>query len=299
MNILITTELYSDFLNCRYKAFLKATAMPGTASEFQALESTLQTEFAERARQHLRGSLPASQVSHAPKSLAQALQREYPLITSAHANVGHLSVRLDALVRSPTKSSTEYIPVLFVHREQLVRCDKALLAFWGLFLQRIGLASARFGKIIHGESLATARVRIENLIPSVEHDLLDLASFFKGNTGPKLRLNSHCSVCEFREHCRTVAVDNDDLSLLRTLKDKELDKLNAKGIFTTTQLSYTFRPRRRRKNAKKPLQSTIIRYRPSPSERIRSTSLRSQKCPKTRDVSISILKAFPTETSTT
>ena len=43
-----------------------------------------------------------------------------------------------------------------------------------------------------------------------------------------------------------------DLSLLRTLKDKDLAKLNAKGIFTTTQLSYMFHPRRRRKNTNKP-----------------------------------------------
>ena len=46
-------------------------------------------------------------------------------------------------------------------------------------------------------------------------------------------------------------MEKDDLSLLRGLKPKELLKLNSKGIFTVTQYSYTFRPRRRRKKAAK------------------------------------------------
>ena len=42
-----------------------------------------------------------------------------------------------------------------------------------------------------------------------------------------------------------MAVEKDDLSLLANLPDKERSRLNCKGIFTVSQLSYTFRPRRR------------------------------------------------------
>ena len=42
-------------------------------------------------------------------------------------------------------------------------------------------------------------------------------------------------------------VEKDDLSLLAGMTEKERKKLNGKGIFTVTQLSYTFRPRRRPK----------------------------------------------------
>ena len=247
----ITTELFADFLNCRYKAFLKATGTLGTISEFQGLETTLQQKYAQRAQQHLFGSLPTDQVSQAPKSLTRALECEYPIITNAHADVGNLSVRIDALVRLHPKSSREYIPVLFVYREKLVKHDKLLLAFWGLCLSRMRSCESRFGKIIYGNAFTSTKVRIDTLIPSVEHSLLDIASFSKSNAAPQLRLNGHCSVCEFRQHCRGLALKKDDLSLLRTLKDQEITKLNAKGIFTTTQLSYTYRPRRRRKKAKK------------------------------------------------
>jgi len=42
-------------------------------------------------------------------------------------------------------------------------------------------------------------------------------------------------------------VEKDDLSLLAGMSAKERQKLRSKGIFTVTQLSYTFRPRRRPK----------------------------------------------------
>ena len=37
----------------------------------------------------------------------------------------------------------------------------------------------------------------------------------------------------------------DDLSLLANMNEREIKKQHSKGIFTVTQLSYTFRPRRR------------------------------------------------------
>jgi len=65
---------------------------------------------------------------------------------------------------------------------------------------------------------------------------------------PLLILNKHCIECEFRLRCRQKAVETDDLSLLSKMSLKERQKLQGKGIFTVKQLSYTFRPRRRRKS---------------------------------------------------
>ncbi len=66
-------------------------------------------------------------------------------------------------------------------------------------------------------------------------------------TPPDLVLNRHCAECEFQVRCRKIAVEKDDLSLLAGMSAKERQKLRSKGIFTVTQLSYTFRPRRRPK----------------------------------------------------
>jgi transposase len=60
-------------------------------------------------------------------------------------------------------------------------------------------------------------------------------------------LNRHCAECEFQARCRKIAIEKDDLSLLARMTEQERKKLRSKGIFTVTQLSYTFRPRRRPK----------------------------------------------------
>ena len=72
-----------------------------------------------------------------------------------------------------------------------------------------------------------------------------------GGEPPRLTLNGHCHLCEFRQRCRTQAEQVDDISLLGGVGEKELRKLNRKGIFTVTQLSYTFRPRKRGKRVKR------------------------------------------------
>ncbi len=44
---------------------------------------------------------------------------------------------------------------------------------------------------------------------------------------------------------RERALEKDELTLLSGMSEKERKKFRDKGIFTVTQLSYTFRPRRR------------------------------------------------------
>jgi predicted RecB family nuclease len=61
-------------------------------------------------------------------------------------------------------------------------------------------------------------------------------------------LNRHCPECEFRDRCRQRAIEKDELSLLSNMLEKDRSELRGKGIFTVTQLSYTFRPRRRPKH---------------------------------------------------
>ncbi|MFC1781019.1 IS66 family transposase [Planctomycetota bacterium] len=59
----------------------------------------------------------------------------------------------------------------------------------------------------------------------------------------------HCAECEFHSQCYKTMIEKDDLSLLPMLSGKERTKLHKKGIFTVTQLSYTFRPRKKPKHA--------------------------------------------------
>ncbi len=89
--------------------------------------------------------------------------------------------------------------------------------------------------------------KLENLIRSLEEWVaasnLEL---------PPLILSKHCAYCQFQSLCNARALEEDNLSLLDGISSiQKIKKYHAKGIFTTKQLSYLFRPRRRSKKAKR------------------------------------------------
>src|SRR4029077_3813992 len=98
------------------------------------------------------------------------------------------------------------------------------------------------GKIIHGCKYRAEVVPLSKLIAKVRKILRKIAS--RRADAPLPVLNKHCAGCEFRSHCRQIVLQKDDLSLLPTITAKVRKKQNDKGIFTTTQLSCTFRPKR-------------------------------------------------------
>ncbi|MBI4660453.1 MAG: hypothetical protein HY735_16575, partial [Verrucomicrobia bacterium] len=91
------------------------------------------------------------------------------------------------------------------------------------------------------------RVKTSALVGEVRKRIEKISALLSSPTPPDLVLNRHCPECEYRDRCRKIAIEKDDLSLLAGMSAKERQKLRSKGIFTVTQLSYTFRARRRPK----------------------------------------------------
>jgi hypothetical protein len=60
-------------------------------------------------------------------------------------------------------------------------------------------------------------------------------------------LNRNCPSCRFRDVCHSEALEIDHLSLLGGMGAREIERQNDRGFFTTKQLSYTYRPRKKRK----------------------------------------------------
>ena len=61
-------------------------------------------------------------------------------------------------------------------------------------------------------------------------------------------LNKHCPQCPYRARCVAEAERDDDLSLLDRMTPKVRQRYRDRGIFTVRQLSYLFKPRRKRKS---------------------------------------------------
>lgn len=58
---------------------------------------------------------------------------------------------------------------------------------------------------------------------------------------------AHCNSCEVNEFCKKHLIKEGNLKLLGRISDKVVSKYNSKGIFTVDQLSYTFKPRRKKR----------------------------------------------------
>src|SRR5205807_3556332 len=126
--------------------------------------------------------------------------------------------------------------------------NKLLLAFDSLVIFMAWGKMPPFGKIIHGSELKITKVRVTELMKTARSVVRRITAQQASSKPPHLVLNKHCPVCEFRARCRQAASEKDDLSLLAGLSEKERKKQHDKGIFTVTQLSYTFRPRRKPKH---------------------------------------------------
>ena len=155
---------------------------------------------------------------------------------------------------SPDKTNHRpYMPIRCVPREKITKQDKLLLAFDALALCTVSGQAPLFGKIIHGRKQATAKVELAGLMDMAKTVIDKIAAQHTSHTPPPLMLNQHCAACEFKARCRQIALEKDELSLLANMTAKERQQQHAKGIFSVTQLSYTFRARRKPKRlASKP-----------------------------------------------
>jgi len=164
----------------------------------------------------------------------------------------HINALEQVTSHGKTKQSP-YIPIRFVSSEKITKHDKLLLAFDALVLFTASDKMPQFGKIIHGSKQRSIKVKLAGLMKTTQSIVERIAAQGENNTPPPLILNKHCTECEFQTGCRQIAIEKDELSLLSGMTEKERKKQHDKGIFSVTQLSYTFRPRRKPKRlASKP-----------------------------------------------
>lgn len=146
------------------------------------------------------------------------------------------------------------MPIRFAVSNRLTASDKTLAAFEAVSIAKALGTKTGVAKIVHGEKQATFSVNAAALSRALHKKVSQVASLVSATSPPDTVLNRHCPECGFHDRCRKTAVDKDNLSLLSSMSDKERASYKGKGIFTVSQLAYTFRPLRRSKRlAAKPV----------------------------------------------
>ena len=169
-------------------------------------------------------------------------------------SAGGLEATVDVMIRrqsSGPKPPQYYEPHLFVGNNVAANEHKVAVAF---LCKTIGEASESLvptGAIVT-KSGKVVRINVANVDAALSPILSSLrawASDFPPEP-PAVVLNNHCPLCQFKAQCRRQAEQEDNLSLLDRMTPKVMRKYHSKGIFTVNQLSYLFKPRRRRRRGK-------------------------------------------------
>jgi predicted RecB family nuclease len=251
----ITNEILEGYLNCKYKGHLKLAGERGTPSDYEAMTAATNQASRETAIAKLVARLGEGDACRGTPVTAAALRPGYPLLADAVLDDEGLSLRFDALKRVDGASklgSHHYVPVLHTRGDKAGPRQKVLLAVLGLVLARVQGLTPAAGLIARGPEARLGKVRLDpKLYRQAEQVLNEVKRLQAGGEPPRLTLNGHCQVCEFRQRCREQAEQTDDISLLAGVGEKELQRYHRKGLFTLTQLSCTFRSRKRGKRVKR------------------------------------------------
>ena len=247
----ITPDVLKAYVKCPTKCWLRAAHHPIAGSVFSEWAKAQDDLYLSGERERLVAESAYGEVAFAP-DIENIKAAKWRLALSLTVQVKMdsciLECELHALERVPTKGRgkpVQFVPIRFVFTNKLGRDEKLLLAFDAFVLSKLLGRKVSTGKIIHGNEQATMIVKPSALAGKVRQCIEKITALLSSLTPPDLVLNRHCAECEFQARCRKNAFEKDDLSLLSGMTERERERLHSKGIFTVTQLSYTFRPRRR------------------------------------------------------
>lgn len=248
----ITDTLFDDYLYCETKCYLRSRSEIGSRSEYAQWRVAQQKLYIEEALASLSEEHSIS-VEASPQfgdPIASVTVRR-SMVTGVPVSSDLLEVTVQAIELKP-QATNPGLPIVasirFCRANKLTQHEKLMAAFDGLVLsESIG---KRFinASIVHGADHARTTFKSPTLHVEVRKLIKQISAVISATDPPELILNRHCADCEFQSRCHQRAVEKNDLSLLPGITEKERKKLHAKGIFTTTQLSYTYRPRRSSKH---------------------------------------------------
>jgi len=245
-----SSGLFEAFLKCPTKCYLRSVGEVGSGNAYaewaQVQNDTYRTESTKR----LMEEVPEAERAISPPTTDDIKAAKWRVAKDVHLQAGTLESRLHAVERFPSEGRgrpAQFATIRFIPFNKLTKDDRLLVAFDALVLSEAVGREVRLAKIIHGDGQAVLKVKIASPMGTLREQTGKMQAVLTGSTPPDLVLNRYCTECEFRDRCRQKALEKDDLSLLSGMAEKERKEYHATGIFTVTQLSFTFRPRRRPK----------------------------------------------------
>lgn len=247
----ITTEIFVAYLQCPRKAFLLLFSEDkGTPHDYPLiLEKRRQSNRAQYLEKFLREHPEAR--TYDPEAF-----KKHAFLVEATLRSESLEAYCAVLTKANTDETSRrisYEPMIVTGTYSITPEQKTELLFVGSVLGKLQKQEPAVGRIV-GMDGKTHRVQLASNYKRIKSSLKILKSWCSDpqTVSPELILNKHCSSCQFQQICREQAEKESNLSLLARMTPKGIKRFNKRGIFTIQQLSYLFKPRRKRKKRKTP-----------------------------------------------
>ena len=251
---MIRNDIINSFLICQYKSYLLFHQHAGKISEYEALKAELLQEYREEFFQALQNQYSGNILEKIPvKTPLHMATEHYVLYPVFKTQAWTISFDVLALVPpSRTPHVVSYLPIEIAAREKVTKTDKLAFTMRCILATRTLHIPIDSGKIVYGHDLKSFKIRLSDYQKEASKRFTTLSKILKNDAPPRIFLSKFCTTCEFYASCRKSLLEKDDLSLLSGMSPKEILKKNDRGIFTTLQLSYTFRPRRKQRKLAPP-----------------------------------------------
>jgi predicted RecB family nuclease len=239
-------DIFRAFLNCPTKGYYKILGIGNDSADIIDCQQHIVEDYKQKCLNYLCSSLGNDEYLF-NASIPQDLEKkECRLFLNCMVITEKTKMGIEAVERNLSdRENRYYIPFRFVPTEKIKKQDKLMLAFDAFALSHVSGKLPPYGKIMHGSKFKIAKIKLDKLFEETRLLFNELARMENCNNPPQLVLNKHCAECEFRVQCRRIALEKDELTLLSGMTPKERKKYHDRGIFTITQLSYTFRPRKK------------------------------------------------------
>lgn len=255
MKYIATNNFIESYVYCRFKGYLILRNKSGIKTDYENLQIRLRENVKKEAFKKFENQATNNKIVKDVFINKNSLEKAPNFILNAHIKNNHISIIMDGLTRINAKLINQYFyaPILFHGSSKITKEQRIILELYSQYISKFQAIVPKIGIIWHGKNCKKTTVHINSDSRKSRQIQQDIKRICIGEEIPKLILNKHCQICEFQSYCHKKAQKEDNLSLIRGISEKKIKLLNRKGIFTVTQLSYTFRPRRnRKKSTKKP-----------------------------------------------
>jgi predicted RecB family nuclease len=252
----ITRIVLDAQVHCHLKAYFRLCGEEGIKSDFETLLLDALQEARAKAIGKILGHYADGEVEMDIPLSRTTLSKGIPFILHGQIQDNRQAIRFDGLKKvdgATIVGEFHYEPVMFSESRRVLKAERQLLAMFAIILSRIQGRVPSSGVLYLGRDCSLTTIRFGATLRAAEDLIRDVERMQRAEKPPKLLLNDHCRICEFRERCHAQAVKEDNLSLLRGLGEKTIKRYARKGLLTLTQLAHTFRPRRRGKRSDRPI----------------------------------------------